>query len=417
MFGIPLQQIIEMKKIIISLIIALAFGAWFFRDTIQDIRLLMDYEAMFAPNNIDHNFRTVHQQYPAITIPKTRNIYNIPVAIQNDVLPKTFTYEGETFSIQDEIEKIHLTSLLIIKADTIISEQYYRGLTADQQSIMFSCTKSIMSLLIGIAYESGAIQSLEDEAGKYAAELKGTVYEKVTIQNLLDMSSGVQWTEVYDDLDSDVVQSFLALMKGSLNDFTKEMKRNREQGVFNQYTSMDSQVLGMVIVGATNTKLEDYFKDKLWSKLGGEQDVHFLTDKVGFPIAYGGLMMTTRDLAKIGLLMLNDGKNHQGEQLFSPEWIQQSITPDAPHLMAGKDNPNSDYPLGYKNQWWFNVERDGDDFSAIGIYGQTLYVNPARNITIASFSAYPEYNEDLDGEIRRLVMFQEIAKYVDDKYR
>ena len=192
------------------------------------------------------------------------------------------------------------------------------------------------------------------------------------------------------------------------------MKRKRKQGIFNQYTSMDTQILGMVIAGATNKKLEDYFQEKLWSKIGAEQDAYFLTDKVGFPIAYGGLMTTTRDLAKIGMLMLNDGKNYKQEQIISPDWIKQSTTTDKVHLLEGKNNPNSDYPEGYKNKWWFPIDRDNGDYAAIGIYGQTLYINPDKNILIASSCAYPEYTADYyHADSRRLKMFQVMANHIN----
>ena len=191
------------------------------------------------------------------------------------------------------------------------------------------------------------------------------------------------------------------------------MKRARPQGIFNQYTSMDTQVLGMVIQGATKTPLNDFFNKFLWDKIYAEHPAYFLTDATGFPLAYGGLVVTPRDLAKIGLLMLNKGKNQQGEQVFSEKWIEESINPTESHLMPGK-RANADSDEGYKNQWWFPIERDGKDFSAIGIYGQTLYINPDKNIIIASNSAYANYNNDKTGDSRRLKMFQSIAKHISE---
>lgn len=405
-----------MKKIILLLFAVLLLTLFFFRENINDIRLLKKYSDMFVPADIDHNFRTLHQQYPALKIPKVAEEYQIPIAKEQDVFPKSFTYENEIFSTEAEIEKRHVTSLIVIKDGQIIKEEYFRGNTKEHLNILFSCTKSIMSLLIGIAKESGAIQSLEDAAVKYAPELKGTVYEKVTIQNLLDMSSGVRWIEDYDDLNSEIVQVVLAGLKGSVNDFSKVMKRERAQGTYNHYVSMDTQILGMVISGATNQKLADYLQEALWSKLGVEQETYFITDNANFPLAYAGLMVATRDLAKVGLLMLNEGKNHKGEQIVSPEWIKQSIMPDHPRLMPGKNNPASEFKEGYKNQWWIPVDRDNEDYAAIGIFGQTLYINPGRNIVIAVNSAYPEYNEDFEhADSRRLKMLQAMAQYIDEQ--
>ena len=405
-----------MKKIILGLFALLLITLFFFRENINDIRLLKKYSDMFVPADIDHNFRNLHRQYPAVKIPKSAEVYQMPTATEREVFPPSFTYEQEKFDTKAEIEKRHFTSLVVLKDGEIIKEKYYRGNTKEELNILFSCTKSVISLLIGIAYESGAIKSLEEAAVNYAPELKGTAYEQVTIQNLLDMSSGVRWVEDYDDLNSEIVQIVLAGLKGSVNDFSKVLKRTRKQGIYNQYVSMDTQILGMIVSGATGKKLETYLQEALWSKLGVEQDTYFITDNAGFPLAYAGLMVATRDLAKVGLLMLNEGKNHKGEQIVSADWIKESTTPDHPRLMPGKKNPASEFKEGYKNQWWIPLDRDQGDYSAIGIFGQYLYINPGRNIVIAANSAYPEYNEDIEhADSRRLKMFQAMAKYIDEQ--
>lgn len=288
---------------------------------------------------------------------------------------------------------------------------YFQGNTAEKPVIVFSVTKSLMGLLTGVALEQGHIRSLSDPVDRYAPELKGTPYEGVTVQNVLDMSSGVRWREAYTDHNAEIVQSLLASLTGSLNAYTQRMQREREQGVFNQYTSMDTQVLGMVVAGATGQLLHNYFARELWGRIHPEHPGHFLTDKTGFALAYGGLIVTPRDLAKVGLLMLRDGRNERGEAVLSPAWIAASTTPDRPQLMPGK-RANSDAAEGYKNQWWFPVGRRGGEFSAIGIYGQTLYVNPELDVVIASNSAYADYLHDLVGDSRRLAMMGAIARHV-----
>lgn len=386
---------------------------YFFQD-IKDIYLLYQYKKIFEPESIALNFRTFQDKYPALPIPASGDPFKIPVSLEEDVLPDEFNFMGEQLNVSAEIKKRQLTSLIIIKEGKIIYEKYFQGNTMEGPVIIFSCTKSMMGLLTGIAYEKGYIQNLSDPVEKYATELKGTVYEGVTIQNVLNMSSGVRWDENYAEFDSDIVQSLLASLKGSLNAYTKEMKRIRPQGVYNQYTSMDAQVLGMVIQGASKIPLKDFFTENLWNKIYPENKAYFLTDATGFPLAYGGLIVSTRDLAKIGLLMLNGGKNQKEEQIFSESWIKESTTPDEPHLMPGKRD-SADNIEGYKNQWWFPSERSGNDFSALGIYGQTLYINPEEEIIIASNSAYSDYTKDKIGDARRLKMFQSIVQYLKSK--
>lgn len=401
------------KTILSVTAVTLAILIFAFGQKIKNIYALKMYAKNFEAENISESFRSLQKKYPAIYIPPSKNPSSLTSSLKENLFPQDFLFEGYKYNVAEEIKQRSLTSLLIIKDGNLIHEKYYQGNMASTPVIIFSCTKSVMGLLIGIAYEKGFIQNLSDPVEKYAPELKGTVYEGVSIQNALNMSSGVQWVEEYDNLDSEVVQSAAAFLTGSLNAYTKEMKRARPQGVFNQYTSMDTQILGMVIQGATKTPLNDFFTEFLWDKIYPEHPAYFLTDKTGFPLAYGGLVVTPRDLAKIGLLMLNKGKNRQGEQVFSEKWIEESINPTESHLMPGK-RANADSDAGYKNQWWFPIERDGKDFSAIGIYGQTLYINPDKNIIIASNSAYANYNNDKTGDYRRLKMFQSIAKHISE---
>ncbi|ASK28749.1 serine hydrolase [Chryseobacterium sp. T16E-39] len=403
------------KKIIIGSIVLLVAAciAYLLKNKVDDMFLLKKYAEVFDKKNISENFRSLQDQYPSIKFNKSSQPYSVPKNILgNDIFPKDFVFKNKIYNVSEEIKKRAITSLLMIKDGKVIAEYYYRNNQKQKPVIIFSGTKSIISLLTGIAYEKRYIESLEDPVVKYVPALKGTVYEKVKIQNLLDMSSGVNWSEDYGDIRSDVVQSILSTLKGSLNDYPKRMTRKRPQGIYNQYTSMDTQVLSMVIAGATNQSIQDFFKNSLWDKIYAEDDAYFLVDKKGNPLAYGGLIISTRDWSKIGLLMLNGGKNSKGESIFSEKWIKESITPTKSQLMPGKRS-NSDSEEGYKNQWWFPINREGMDFSAIGIYGQTLYINPKRKIIIASNSAYADYTEDPTGDSRRLKMFQAIAQHTD----
>ncbi len=127
-------------------------------------------------------------------------------------------------------------------------------------------------------------------------------------------------------------------------------------------------------------------------------------------MSFGGLNAALRDYARFGLLYLNEGRNYKGEQLVPAKWVRASVTPGAPHLMPGKNNPGSDWPMGYGYQWWIPENPEGD-FSAIGIYGQFIYVHPTYNVVIAKSSAYVDYNNTGDEmEFESMEAFRAIAK-------
>jgi len=181
------------------------------------------------------------------------------------------------------------------------------------------------------------------------------------------------------------------------------------------YISVNTQVLGMVLEAATGQKLSSYMQQKLWSRLGAEADALWLTDAHGAELGFGGLCMRTRDYARFGLLYLNQGRNLKGEQLLPSQWIHDSVTPRTDYLQPGRKlfQDKSGIPeLGYAYQFWIPQGEEGE-FMAIGVYGQFIYVNPARRVVIAKNSAYIDYK--IDGErmeYESIEAFRAIARRV-----
>ncbi len=390
--------------LIIIVIIAVAV---FWKD-IQEIRGVLKYAGTFEPDVIVENFRSLYQQYPNSTVHRSGDVFELPEN-RRDLL-ESYQYKGKTQKITDWIEQTDTTGLLVIKDGEIVFETHYKGNQPSTRTISMSVAKSFVSFLIGVALEEGKIKSLQDPVDKYVPLLKDSGYQGVSLKNVLQMSSGVRFTEDYEDLKSDLVRLVASFTSGSLNEFVANLPKEREAGTFNKYVSADTQVLGMILAEATGKSLTENMQEKLWSKLGAEHDAEWLTDPTGTEMAFGGLNATLRDYGRFGLLYLNQGRNFKGEQLVSEEWVKDSITPDAPHLMPGKDNPNSNWSLGYGYQWWLPEVPDGD-YSAIGIYGQFIYIHPKHKVVIVKTSAYVDYNIDGDEmEIESLAVFRQIAE-------
>jgi len=379
----------------------------FWKD-IQELRGVLRYANTFEPDTIVENFRSLYKQYPNSTVKRSGPVFELRETLRT--LPETYMYTGETNKIADWIDRTDTTGLLVIKDGVVAFEKYYDGNEKSTRWISMSVAKSFVSFLIGVALEEGKIKSLQDPVDRYAPNLKGSGYESVSLKNVLQMSSGVRFTEDYGDLKSDIVRLVASFTSGSLNEFVGNLQNEQKPGTFNKYVSADTQVLGMVLAGATKKSLTDYMQEKLWSRLGAEYDAEWLTDPTGTEMAFGGLNATLRDYARFGLLYLNRGINFKGEQLVSARWVKASVTPDAPHLMPGKDNPNSSWPMGYGYQWWIPENPEGD-FTAIGIYGQFIYVHPKYNVVIAKTSAYVDYNNTGDEmEFESMEAFRAIAR-------
>ena len=169
----------------------------------------------------------------------------------------------------------------------------------------------------------------------------------------------------------------------------------------------------MLLKKTTGKTLSAYLEEKIWSRIGMQSDAFWLTDDTGMELAFGTLNATLRDYARFGRLYLNRG-NWRGKRIIPEDWVHSSITPDAPHLQPGV-NPNSDSLWGYGYQWWIPVQ-PMNDFLAIGIYNQFLYVNLERKIIIAKTSSYDKYTEPGEedaSELATVEMFQEIVRKLE----
>jgi CubicO group peptidase (beta-lactamase class C family) len=265
-----------------------------------------------------------------------------------------------------------------------------------------------------VAIHEGKIASIDDQLTKYAPELKGSGYDGVTIKNALQMSSGVGWNEDYSDQNSDIARFGRTLaFGGSMVEFAKTLKQARTPGTYNLYNSMDAQVLGLVLKNATGETPSDYLSEKIWSKIGAEHDAYWVLDDSGNELAAGGVNVTARDYARFGLLYLHEGK-WNGEQLVPTAWVKASHTPDAPYLMPGENKNKSETSggMGYGYLWWVPTKVDGP-YSAIGIYNQFIYVDPAHDLVIVKTSANHTYGQDATEasyrELETFALFRTIA--------
>lgn len=398
------------KKIGLGLAGVLVIGAAF---AYKPIKGFYELATFYDPEKITENFRTTAAKFPHSVI-KTSTPWQFTRDPAEEI-PQIYQYDGQLRFLKDLLEKTGTTGLLIAKDDKILYEEYFQGEKASDRHSMFSVTKSFVSALFGMALEDGLIDSIDDPITKYVPELKESGYNGTKIRDILTMSSGIHFNEDYGDLSSDVNRMSMTIATGgSLDDFALSLKREREPGTFNNYVSVDTHVLGMLLVKVTGKSLSEYLEERLWKPIGMEHEAIWAIDGEGMEVAMGGLQVSLRDMARLGRLYLHEG-NWNGAQIVPAKWVHDSVTPSAPHLMPGFDNPQSHTPYGYGFQWWTPSDPHGD-FMASGIYHQFIYVDPTSGIVIAKTSAHKGYND----RSRRLekdetmVAFQAISAALGD---
>lgn len=331
-------------------------------------------------------------------------------------LPETYVFEGNEKNLLTLLNETDTVALLVIQDGEVRHEYYALTGGPDVRWISWSMAKSFISALVGIAVEEGAIGSIDDAISDYATDLAGSAYEGVPIKHVLQMSSGARWHEDYSDPDSDVNQ-LGAVMAGqqTLDAFVANIPPDVPSGTQCKYNSADTQALGMLLRAATKRSLSDYMQEKLIEPLGLEDAGYWVSDHANVEMVLGGLNMTARDYAKLGELYRNGGR--VGDmQLVPADWVAASIRSHEPHLAAGQVIVGGHaFPFGYGYQWWI-PGGDNDDYSAIGVYNQFIYVNPHARTTIVKLSANPRYGlSELESDNRdeeNMVMLQAIAKHL-----
>ena len=245
-------------------------------------------------------------------------------------------------------------------------------------------SKSIVSILAGIAIGQGRIGSVEDKVVHYLPELAGTGYDGHTVRNLLQMRSGVDWDDDFfvpgQALDAQIAS--LVENRARYADIAQQTRSAYTPGTRLNYNSVVSAIIAWLVERATDTPLPEFTSRHLWQPLGAEADAFWLTDGpkgVGRAFAAGGYNARLRDYARIGLLMLHGGKVGN-RQVLPASWTKATFTaPSDPVLLEGV------YQYGY--QWWLPDHQPG--YSAIGGFGQYIHVNPEVGLVIAKNSWNP----------------------------
>jgi len=354
-----------------------------------------------SPAAMPATFRRMADLFATRVIKRGHAVYPLPRAKK----PLTVAYQakGTTVTTDDFMSRNNVTGLLLIKDGKIVLEKYGSGNTEKTKWPSWSIAKSVTSTLAGAALKDGSIASIDDPVTKYLPQLKGSAYEKTTIKNLLQMSSGIKFNEDYADRNSD----FNRLMECYYNragpscvlGLAKAVSRQAPPGTKFHYSSLDATVIGLVVAAATHKTLADYLSEKIWSPFGMEEDATWVLDSSGGQEFGGALIAATlRDYGRFGEFILNGGIAG-GKQVVPENWVDDATHPrlDSPQADYGNLAPNSTGGYGYF--WWLYPPQqpspNGEEaFIAEGIFGQHLYINRREEFVGVFWGAWPKSWDD-----------------------
>jgi CubicO group peptidase (beta-lactamase class C family) len=309
-----------------------------------------------------------YKKFSSVKITKPNESFKFHEARQIEINKIRLPEELKSFKdLNDLISKTQTLSFLIIRNDSIVYEKYYYDTDENTVFPSFSVAKSFVSALIGIAIDEGYIKSVDQPITDFLPELKDKNFHRITIEHLLNMKTGLKFSENYSSPFSDVVKYYYG---PNLKRYIKHLKIANEPGKTYDYVSVSSQLLSLIIERATHKNIVDYLQEKIWNPLGMEFDASWSVDSKRHKTvkAFCCINSHSRDFAKFGRLYLNKG-NWNGKQVITKDWVTKS-------LAYSKDSIQNFY---YHYQW--RVGNKGD-FFAKGAMGQFIYINSAKKTII-----------------------------------
>jgi CubicO group peptidase (beta-lactamase class C family) len=325
-------------------------------------------------------------------------VARLPLALRTDLDAVTFTPLGrsEQMTWAQAFEGVYGDAALILHKGKIVYERYNGVMTPDQPHIAFSVTKSYFGTLAEMLIAEGKI----DETAlvtRYVPELAQSGFGDATVRQVLDMTTGLAYSEDYTDPNSDIAKFSIAVGGApapasyagprAAYDYLPTVPKRGAHGAEFTYKSVNTEVIGWIIARVTGKRAHEVLSERIWSKLGAEHDAHIMVDSAGAPFTAGGLNLTLRDMARFGETMRLGGR-FNGKQII-PAAVVAKMTAGASKSDFAKAGYKALAGWSYKSQWWVSHNSHGA-YNARGIHGQTIYVDPKAEMVIVRFASNPK---------------------------
>lgn len=343
----------------------------------------------------------------------------LPLALSSDIDSLRFTPIGakQAMSWEQSLAATYTDGILVLHRGKIVYERYFGVLTPEGQHGAMSVTKSVVGTLGATLVAEGRIDANKPVVD-YVPELAHSAFANASVRQVLDMTTGLKYSEDYADPNAEVWAHAKAGSplpkpkdyKGprTYYEFLQSVQLEGEHGVAFSYKTINTDVLGWVIARVSGRNVAQLLSERIWSRLGAEQDAYFTVDSIGTPFAGGGLNTGLRDLARFGEMLRNDGQ-FNGQQI-----IPQAVVTD---IRQGGDKQafaKAGYELlkgwSYRSMWWV-TNKDGGAFMARGVHGQRIYVDPKAQMVIVRYASHPVASNSANDPIT-LPAFDALADYL-----
>lgn len=345
------------------------------------------------------SFQHIEDLFPTAPISRGSGpVHPLPARLAPvDELPVRLP-DGRRSTVAEVLAATHTDGWLVTRHGTLLAEEYPDGMAPGTRHLLMSVSKSLVSMVTGALVATGAVDP-EQPVTAYVPELGRSGYDGATVRHLLDMRSGIAFSEDYLDPSAQVRLLEQAIgwapqrhpgVPGSMYEFLLTLRQRGPHGGPFEYRSCETDVLGWVCEAAAGTRMPELMSALLWRRLGAEQDATIAVDSTGTGMFDGGICATLRDLARFGAMVLAEGTALTGEQVVPANWIQDTVTggPDSRAAFAACPVDNG-MPGGmYRNQFW--IPYPGRDvLLCLGIHGQMIYIDRPAQLVGVKLSSWP----------------------------
>ncbi|MEM1173828.1 MAG: serine hydrolase [Pseudomonadota bacterium] len=312
-----------------------------------------------------------------------------------DALTFTPLDSDDTMTWKASLAANYTDGMLILHKDRIIYERYSGCLSETGKHAAMSMTKSMTGLLAEILVAEG---ELDDTVlvSTIVPELADSAFGNATVRQVMDMTTGLKYSEDYANPNADIwvysaAASPLPKPQGydgpnGYFEYLQTVQPLGNHGDAFHYMTINTDTLGWIVSRVTGKAVSELFAERIWSRMGAEQAAYMTVDGLGTPFAGGGLTAGLRDLGRIGLMMLNDGKIN-GQRLV-PKKAIKSIRRGGSQEAFAKAGYTTMPGGSYRGMWWL-FHNENKAYAARGVHGQTIYIDPAADMVIVRFASFP----------------------------
>ena len=325
---------------------------------------------------------------------------------------------SEPMTWEESLYANYTDGMLIMHKGKVVYERYFGCLKEDGKHAAMSMTKSVTGLLAQILVTEGKLDETK-LVRDIIPEVGSSAFASATVREVMDMTTGVKYSENYADPNADIwvysrAASPLPKPEGYSGpdgywEYLQQVQPEGRHGDEFHYKTINSDMLGWIITRVTGKSVTELASERLWKPMGAEQSAYQTVDGKGVPFAGGGLTAGLRDLGRLGQLMLNEGVIN-GERLF-PADVAERIQ------QGGDQSKFAGFPTiengSYTSQWWVFHNEHGA-YAARGVHGQTIYVDPTAEMVLVRFASFPTAaNGRIDPT--SLPAYQAVAEYLMSK--